>query len=118
LARSTAPKVRPRPSPKRVIIVLLQVPTKYFETYLSFSVGGVARVWFNKRKNDRAFFESKYGEANFKEAFDYLNNKGVSFGTRTGKYLTFNVNLQQLKDNAEVHEWLASKLSPEDLKKK
>jgi hypothetical protein len=93
-----------------------EVPTKYFETYLSLSVGGIARVWFNKRKNDRAFFEMKYAESDFQAAVDYLNTQGVSFGTRAGKYLTFNVNLQQLRDQSNVHEWLAPKLSPQDVK--
>ena len=45
-----------------------------------------------------------------------MNSDGVPFGTRKGKYLTFNVNVQQLKDNAKTHEWLASRLSPQHLK--
>jgi hypothetical protein len=93
-----------------------EVPTKYFETYLSLSVGGIARVWFNKRKNNRAFFEVKCSEENFKEAVEHLNGDGVLFSTRAGKFLTFNVNLQQLKDNVKAHEWLSSKLSPQDVK--
>jgi len=94
-----------------------EVPTKYFESYISLSVGGAARVWVNRRKNDRAFIEVKHGEENFQEAVDYLNKEGVSFGMRSGKYLTFNVNAQQLKDRAAIHEWLASRLSPEGLRK-
>ena len=74
-------------------------------------------MWVSKRKNDRAFIEVKHGEENFQEAVDHLNNEGVSFGTRSGKYLTFNVNVQQLKDRAAIHEWLVSRLSPENLKK-
>jgi hypothetical protein len=93
-----------------------EIPTKYFESYLSFSIGGVARVWFNKRKNDRVFFEVKYIEEDFQEAIEHLNDEGVSFGTRAGKYLTFNVNLQQLKDNAKAHEALAQNISRRDLK--
>ncbi len=93
-----------------------EVRTKYFEQYISLSVGGTARVWINKRKNDRAFIEMKYGEENFQEAVDHLNKEGVSFG-RGGKYLTFNVNAQQLKEKAAIHEWLASRLSPENLRK-
>ena len=94
-----------------------EVPTKYFEQYISLSVGGTARVWVTKRKNDRAFIEMKHGEENFQEAVDHLNKEGVSFGMRIGKYLTFNVNAQQLKDRAAIHEWLASRLSPENLRK-
>jgi hypothetical protein len=94
------------------------VRTKYFESYISLSVGGTARVWVNKRKNDRAFVEIKYGEENPQEAVDYLNKEGVSFSTRSGKYLTFNVDVQQLKARAGIHEWLATRLSPENLKRK
>jgi hypothetical protein len=94
-----------------------EVPTKYFEQYISLSIGGTARVWVTKRKNDRAFIEMKHGEENFQEAVDHLNKEGVSFGMRSGKYLTFNVNAQQLKDRAAIHQWLASRLSPENLRK-
>jgi hypothetical protein len=48
----------------------------------------------------------------FQLAVDHLNKEGVSFGMRSGKYITFNVNVQQLKDKAAVHEWLASRLIP------
>jgi hypothetical protein len=94
-----------------------EVPTKYFEHYISLSVGGTARVWVTKRKDDRAFVEMKHGEENFQEAVDHLNKEGVSFGMRSGKYLTFNVNAKQLKDRAAIHEWLASRLSPENVRK-
>ena len=92
-----------------------EVPTKYFGEYISLSVDGVARVWITVRKNGRAFIEVKHGEENFQEAVDHLNGEGISFGTRRGKYLTFNVNVQQLKDKATTHEWLASRLSPQKL---
>ena len=94
-----------------------EVPTKYFEHYISLLVGGNARVWVSKRKDDRAFIEIKHGEANFQDAVDRLNKEGVSFGMRSGKYLTFNVNAHQLKDKTAIHEWLASRLSPENLRK-
>jgi hypothetical protein len=93
-----------------------EVPTKYFESYISLSVGGTARVWITRRKNDRAFIEMKHGEENFQEAVDYLNKEGVSFGVRGGKFLTFNVNAKQLKDRAPIYEWLALRLSPENPK--
>ena len=92
------------------------VPTKYFEHYISLAVGDTARVWVNKRNNDRVFIELKYGQENFQKAVERLNKEGVSFGTRGGKYLTFNVNAQQLKDKAAIHEWVASRLSPENLR--
>ena len=37
---------------------------------------------------------------------------------RAGAFVNFNVNLQQLKDNADIHQWLASTLSPQSLKVK
>jgi len=93
-----------------------EVPTKYFEAYISLAVGGFARVWVTKRKENRAFIEVRVGEGDFQEAVDHLNSSGISVGTRSGKFLTFKVNLQQLKDKAAVHEWLAQRLSPENLK--
>lgn len=55
----------------------------------------------------------KHGEKNFQEAVDYLNKEGISFSTRGGKYITFNVSAQQLKERSAIHEWLAMRLSPE-----
>ena len=37
---------------------------------------------------------------------------------RAGAFVNFNVNLQQLRDNADIHQWLASTLSPQSLKVK
>jgi hypothetical protein len=81
-----------------------EIPTKYFEYYISLTVGGIARVWVNKRKNDRALIEVKYVEQDMGEAVDHLNKEGIAFGTRSNKYLTFNVNVQQLEDKQEVHD--------------
>ena len=94
-----------------------EIPTKYFESYISLTVGGIARVWVNKRKNDRALIEVKYVEQDMSEAVDHLNQEGVAFGTRSNKYLTFNVNLQQLKDKQPVHDWVIRRLAPQHLTK-
>lgn len=91
------------------------IPTKYFESYISFTVAGIARVWVNKRKNDRALIEVKYVEQDITEATDFLNKEGIAFGTRDNKFLTFNVNLQQLKDKRLIHEWIVQKLAPRHL---
>lgn len=91
------------------------IPTKYFEFYLSFTIGGIARVWVNRRKNDRALIEVKYVEQDIAEAEDYLNKLGIVFGTYREKKLTFNVNLQQLKDKKLVHEWIVQKIAPQHL---
>jgi len=95
-----------------------EVPAKYFEWYISFSIGGVARVWVNRRKNNRATISVKVGKEKLQETTDYLNGKGIPFTTQAWGSANFNVDLQQLKDNAEAHEWLASRLSPETLKVK
>lgn len=93
-----------------------EVPIKYFESYVSLSVGGIARVWVYKRKNDRGLVELKLGENSLQGAADYLTKAGVSFRTGSWGNLSFNVNVQQLKEKPAVHEWLASKLSPENLR--
>ena len=92
-----------------------EIPTKYFESYISLTVGGIARVWINKRKNDRALIEIKYVEQDMGEAVDHLNQEGVAFGTRSNKYFTFNVNVQQLKDKQTVHDWIIRGLAPQHL---
>lgn len=93
-----------------------ETPIKYFESYISLSVNGTARIWVSKRKNDRTVIEVKHGKEGFQEAADRLNQEGISFvGSQSGKYFTFNVNAQLLRDKAAVHEWLASRLSPENL---
>jgi hypothetical protein len=89
------------------------IPTKYFESYISLTVGGIARVWVNRRKNDRALIEVKYAQEDFAGAVDYLNKEGIAFGTRSNKYLTFNVNQLQLKEKQAAHEWLIERLAPE-----
>jgi hypothetical protein len=94
-----------------------EISVKYFESYISLSVGGLARVWISRRKTDRAFVEVKHGLENFQEAVDHLNLGGLAFGTRSGKYFTFGVNVQQLTERGELHKWLAARLAPELLKK-
>jgi hypothetical protein len=89
------------------------VPTKYFESYISFTVGGIARAWVHKRRNDRALIEVKYVEGDFAEAVDHLNKEGMAFVTRSNKYLTFNVNLEQLKEKQTDHEWIVQRLAPQ-----
>jgi hypothetical protein len=87
--------------------------TKYFDTWISFTVGGIGRVWVSRRKADRAFFEVKYVEEEFTSAVDYLTKEGIAFGMRNNKIITFNVNLQQLKDKQATHEWIIQRLAPQ-----
>ena len=93
------------------------VTIRYFETYVSLVVGGIARLWVNIRQNDRAFIEIKYVESNFEEAEKFLNAKGVQFKARRNKTLAFNVNLHQLREHAAEHEWLAERIAPQNLSK-
>lgn len=93
-----------------------EIPIKYFESYISLTVAGLARVWINRRKNNRAFIEIKPAEAAFQEVVENLNSRNIPFGTRENKYITFNLNPVELQGNAEVHEWLAEHLAPEALK--
>jgi len=91
-----------------------EIPTKYFEYYIAFSVGGRNRVWVNLRKNDRAFIEVKIGEENIQEVVDHFNKEGISPRMRSGGLVAFNVSAQQLKEKSSAHEWLALRLSPEN----
>ncbi|MGA2033026.1 MAG: hypothetical protein ABSG68_12265 [Thermoguttaceae bacterium] len=91
-----------------------EIPTKYFENGISLLVGGIARVWVSRRRNDRAFIEVKYAEGKIEEAVDYLNKEGVTCDARRDQ-LRFNVNLQQLKDKQSVHDWLVHRLAPQYL---
>jgi hypothetical protein len=93
-----------------------EIPIKYFESYISLTVAGLARVWINRRKNNRAFIEIKPAEAAFQEVVENLNTRNIPFGTRGNKYITFNLNSDELQSSAEVHEWLAEHLAPEALK--
>lgn len=91
---------------------------KYFEEYLSLSVGGKARVWINKRRNERALIQLRIRDDKLQETTDRLNQEGISFRSKGAEYVEFNVNAQQLQDKALLHEWLASRLSPSDLERR
>jgi hypothetical protein len=93
-----------------------EVIIKYFETYISLTFDGLARVWITKRKNNRAVIQVRHGEDNLQEAVDYLNGEGVSPRISSSGYLTLNVNMEQLKEKCAVHEWLALRLSPNKMK--
>jgi hypothetical protein len=95
-----------------------EVPTKYFESYISLGVGGIARVWVSKRKNNRALIEVKYVEQNIEEAVGHLNNEGMPFSPRSDWGLAFNVNLQQLNERQAVHEWIVERLAPKHVVKR
>ena len=92
-----------------------EVHVKYFEYYISLSIDGLARMWISKRKNNRAYLEIRPWKDGFQDVVDRLNADGVSFTAKNGKFINFNVNIQQLQEHAEAHEWLAARLSPDAL---
>ena len=94
-----------------------EVPIRYFEDYVSLSVGGKARAWIDTRKNERALIQIRVPEDKFQEVTDRLNQEGISFRPKGGEYVGFNVNVQQLQDKMPLHQWLALQLSPSDLRK-
>ena len=84
-----------------------EVGIRYFENYISLTVGGIARVWVNRRKNGRALFEIKCVSENIDQVVAALDKEGISYGTRSNRNITFNVNLQQLNENKVLHELIA-----------
>lgn len=93
------------------------VLTKYFESYMSFSFGGIARVWVNKRKNNRALVDVKYPKEHLTEAYDYLDKQGIPYG-RGWAGISFNVSIEQLKGKQAAHEWITQRIAPQYLVKK
>jgi len=81
-----------------------EVGIKYFENYMSLTVGGIARLWVNRRKNGRALFEIKCVSENIDQMVEALDKEGISYGTRSNKNITFNVNLEQLAEKKVLHE--------------
>jgi len=94
------------------------IPVKYFKEYMSFLIGGKARVWISKRKNDRVFIEVQYVQESIEKAADYLNSEGMPFSQKSDWCLTFNVNLHQLKERMPTHEWVIQRIAPKLLIKK
>ncbi len=92
------------------------VQVKYFESYISMSIGGAARVWVNQRKKDRAFIEVKVGDEVTDEVQEFVTEKGGGFRSRGLSHVNFNVNLKELQDGIEEHQWLASRISLKHLK--
>ena len=90
-----------------LLAVYKEVGIKYFENYMSLTVGGIARVWVNRRKNGRALFEIKCVTGNIDQIVEALDKEGISYGTRSNKNITFNVNLQQLIEKKPLHELIA-----------
>ena len=73
-------------------------------------------MWVTRRKNDRVKIDVKYVEEEVTTATDYMTKDGTAFNTTPdNKFLTFNVNLQQLKDKQAVHGWLVQRLAPRHL---
>ncbi|MBM3495851.1 MAG: hypothetical protein FJX72_16235 [Armatimonadetes bacterium] len=91
------------------------VSKKHFEWYISYTVGGIARVWANRRKKGRASIEVKYAESPIEEAAEYLQNNRVAFTIRQGSVMAFNVSLDDLRQQSTAHEWLVTRIAPDAL---
>ncbi len=91
-----------------------EIPMKYHEGYVSLYVGGAARVWVARRKNDRANIEVSCDD-NLDEVIDYLNKERLAFKPRGDWGFRINVNLQELKEKQSVHEWLVQHIAPLNL---
>lgn len=95
-----------------------EIPTKYFESYMSFNVVGIARVWVSKRKNNRALVEVKYPKENIGEARDYLDKESIPVNVREDRVIFPNVSAQQLGQKQAAHNWIIQRLAPQYLIKK
>jgi hypothetical protein len=84
-----------------------EINIKYFKHYISLIMLGTARVWINKRNNNRALIEIKCLEDNLDKLSDTLNSGGISFSKRSSHNITFNVNLKELKEKENVHDSVA-----------
>jgi hypothetical protein len=94
-----------------------EIPVKYFEWYMSFSIGNMARMWVNRRKNERAWIEIRYWDEDINEVVERLEKEGLNSTTR-GEYVRFNTDIKQLKKLHETLEWLVQKLGPDSIIKK
>lgn len=86
---------------------------KYFKDYIALNVGGFNKVWIHRRKSDRALLEMKYSESDFQEMVSEMEGRGMELHTNLKyKHISVNVNLQQLNEKAEAHDWVAQRISP------
>ena len=86
---------------------------KYRKDQIVLNVGGLNKTWFHRRKSDRALLEVKFTESDFQEMVSEMEGRGMEVHTnQKHRQLTLNVNLQQLNDKAEAHEWLAPRIRP------
>ncbi|MEX0703938.1 MAG: hypothetical protein WD069_17695 [Planctomycetales bacterium] len=94
------------------------IPIKYFESYLSLTVDGTARVWVSGRKrNDRAFIEVKPDSSKFDEVVETLNSWNLDYSTRDNRIVAFRVTEGDLAANATSHEWLTAQIAPSAIKR-
>ena len=67
-------------------------------------------------RKDGALIHLHKREGDFAEAVEHLKREGVAvIPSNDNKTLTFTVSLQQLKEEAAAHEWLAQRLAPQHL---
>jgi hypothetical protein len=96
-----------------LLVRFCKASANFRKTVITLYVGGTVRAAVFPKKGDRALLSiEKLTEANIAEAEAHFHGKDVAF-TRKGDKLIFDVNLQQLKEKAEVHEWIAQRLAAE-----
>ena len=94
------------------------LPIKYFQSYISLTVGGKARVWIEARKkNNRAQIQVKPSEETFAEVVEELNKRSFGFSTGQNAYINANTDISELKKEADVHGWLSARIAPSFIKK-
>jgi hypothetical protein len=94
-----------------LLVRFCKASTNFKKTVITLYVDGTVRSAVFPRKGDRALvYIEKLTEGELAEAEAHLRGNGVAF-TRKGNYLIFDVNLPQLKEKTQTHEWIAQRLA-------
>jgi hypothetical protein len=81
------------------------------KTMITLYIDGIVRAAVVPKKGDRAVVSvEKLTEADLAESEAHLQREAVAF-TRKGNKLIFDVNLPQLKEKSQAHEWIAQRLA-------
>src|SRR5262249_30210090 len=88
---------------------------RYGSTMISIYVGGRGRIWVRPRKKDRASIEVSIYEGNVAEMVEHLTREGMAVKQKNDGSLDCTVDLQQLKEKKEAHEWLPQRVGPPKL---
>ena len=89
-------------------------PIKYFRDYIVLQVGGLNKVWVNRRKGDRALLSVKISEGGLETAVENVKRAEITVKVED-QYLVMNVNLAELKAKSAVHSDLVHRIFPKHL---